>query len=82
MIEDLHTVSEGKFVNTHTKQVPTNLCALKLVKKWRITGLICDKKKQPKNNVLIEEKIYNTLAWSEISTSNCSDTWHKELEFL
>jgi hypothetical protein len=36
--------------------VPTVLSVSKLVKKWRATGSVCDMKKQPKRNMLTDER--------------------------
>jgi hypothetical protein len=46
--------------------VPTKSCVNRLVKKWRATGSVCDKK-QFKRNVLTEAKVQDIEARLQIS---------------
>jgi hypothetical protein len=47
--------------------VPTTLCVSNLVKKWGVTGSVCDIKKQSKRIVLTEEKVQDIEARLQIS---------------
>ncbi|PNF37420.1 hypothetical protein B7P43_G16027 [Cryptotermes secundus] len=47
--------------------VPTKSCVNRLLKKWRATGSVSDKKKQSKRTVLTEEKVKDIQARLQIS---------------